>query len=49
MDLLSTRQQGHTVDSIRDAVAAIRVFNTTAGILDMKSLLLKKSGVKVSR
>ena len=49
MDLLSTRQQGHTVMSIREAVEEIRVFNTTAGILDMKSLLLKKKGIKVSR
>ncbi|TEB29322.1 hypothetical protein FA13DRAFT_1632434 [Coprinellus micaceus] len=49
MDLLSTRQQGHTVMSIRGAVEEIRVFNTTAGILDMKSLLLKKKGIKVSR
>ncbi|KAJ3511405.1 hypothetical protein NMY22_g15657 [Coprinellus aureogranulatus] len=49
LGLLGTRQQGHTIWSIRDDITEIRFTSHNAGILEMKSLLLKKKGKKVSR
>ncbi len=49
MGLLSTRQQGHTVETIRDSVVALRKRFPKAGARDMTSLLFHEMGMKVSR
>lgn len=49
LGLLSTRQQGHTIETIREAVADLRKDFPKAGARDMKSLLFHHKGMSVSR
>ncbi|KAH7922898.1 hypothetical protein BV22DRAFT_1016396 [Leucogyrophana mollusca] len=49
MGLLRTRQQGHSVDSISDAMQRLRPIYPNAGIREMASLLFHEEGMMVSR
>ncbi|KAG2114955.1 hypothetical protein BD769DRAFT_1629964 [Suillus cothurnatus] len=49
MGLLRTRQQGHTVESIRDAMLELREMYPKAGMRGIISLLHHEEGMSVSR
>lgn len=49
MGLLTTRQQGHTVESILEAMIALRKRFPKAGARDMTSTLFHERGMSVSR
>ncbi|KAG1832673.1 hypothetical protein EV424DRAFT_1342207 [Suillus variegatus] len=49
MGLLRTRQQGHTVESIRDAMLELRKMYPKAGMREIISLLHHEEGMSVSR
>ncbi|KAG1796638.1 uncharacterized protein HD556DRAFT_1431265 [Suillus plorans] len=49
MGLLRTRQQGHSVESIRDAMLELREMYPKAGMREMISLLHHEEGMSVSR
>ncbi|KAG2126745.1 hypothetical protein BD769DRAFT_1628415 [Suillus cothurnatus] len=49
MGLLRTRQQGHTVESIRDAMLELREMYPKAGMREIISLLHHEEGMSVSR
>jgi hypothetical protein len=49
MGLLSTRQQDHTIESIKDAMVALRKRFPKAGARDMASILFHEKGMSVSR
>ena len=49
LGLLSTRQQSHTIDTIRDAMVTLRKRFPKAGAHDMKSLLFHQMGMSVPR
>lgn len=47
--MAGTRQQAHTAESIHEPAALLRRTWPSAGVQDMKKLLLKECGIKVSR
>ncbi len=49
MGLLRTRQQGHSVDSIRETMIELRTRYPLAGARDMVSILFHERGMSVSR
>jgi len=49
LGLLSTRQQGHTVESIRGPIEELRIMWPKAGARDMVGLLEQKYDIKVAR
>jgi hypothetical protein len=49
MGLLRTRQQSHTVESIRDAMIDLREMYPNAGAREMVSLLFHEQAMSVSR
>ena len=49
LGLLSARQQGHTLDTIRDAIVALRKQYPKAGARDMTSTLFHEMGMSVPR
>ncbi|TEB37828.1 hypothetical protein FA13DRAFT_1785715 [Coprinellus micaceus] len=49
MDLLGTRQQAHTLESIQDQMQELRVLFPNAGMLEMKSHLFDRYRMKVAR
>jgi len=49
MGLLRTRQQGHTVESIRQAMVELRERFPLAGAREMSSLLFHERDMSVSR
>lgn len=49
MGLQRTRQQGHTVDSVRDAMADLRETYPNAGAREMVNLLFHEWGMSVAR
>lgn len=49
MGLKKTRAQQHSPETITNAVRAIRIVHTKAGIREMKSLLLHEHSMMVSR
>lgn len=49
MGLLSTRQQGHTIETICDAIVELRKQFPKAGARDMTSLLFHRKGMSISK
>lgn len=49
MGLLSSRQQGHTLDTIRDAMVELRKRYPKAGARDMTTTLFFEKGMSVPR
>ena len=49
MGLFCTRQQGHTPETIRDAMLDLRVMYPNAGTREMISLLFHERNMSVSR
>ena len=49
LGLLSVRQQGHMLDTIRDVMVALRKQYPKAGTCDMTSILFHEMGMSVSR
>jgi len=49
MGLQRTRQQGHTIESIRDAMIDIRQMYPKAGVREVISLLFHEKNMSVSR
>lgn len=49
LGLLSVRQQEHTLDTIRDAMVALRKRFPKAGARDMTSILFHEMGMAVPR
>jgi hypothetical protein len=49
MGLRRTHQQGHTIESIREAMLDLRQFYPNAGAREMISLLFHEKGMSVAR
>jgi hypothetical protein len=49
MGLQCTRQQGHTIESIREAMIDLRQMYPKAGIREVISLLFHEKNISVSR
>lgn len=49
MGLIRTRQQGHTVESIREVMIELREISSNAGVREMISLLHHERNMSVSR
>ena len=49
LSLLSARQQGHNLDTIRDAIVALQKRFPKAGAHDMTSILFHEMGMSVPR
>jgi hypothetical protein len=49
LGLLSVRQQGYTLDTIQDAMVALRKRYPKAGARDMTAALFHEMGMAVSR
>jgi hypothetical protein len=49
MGLVRTRQQGHTIESIRDAMVDLRQIYPNAGNREVVSLLFHEKNMSVSR
>jgi len=49
MGLLRTRQQSHSIETIRDAMVNLRIMYPKAGAREMVSLLFHERGMSVAR